>query len=560
MLLHSARDIETPGLDQVSGYGLLDARAALQADPAFFIESIISSVGAVQEGSAVVVQGVRDRGRGSLYGGSRRDRNGGNPRVLDAGRHAERRDARGPDDFDSDFRIRGGYGVDDPADRAPRGWPDTRGALLPEARVKKEEKSVASQDKRIPALLSIGTSLMLLLAFPAPVQAVIGAVRIAAVQDTQQVAQVTITILQGEEVVAERDTDKSGVAMIPIEEGQYTVVTEHAGTSIREDITVEAGALASFTADFGRGVLQTNDAPLNRYNPLEVSNAEDGYEVSTADFDGLFSARVQTPDGLIFLGFPYQLLEGGRMSWSAILLPAGETADDREESAERLSQHDVQINEQLFSLQESLTWTMVVQASATVALIEDGKTMIQFHFTFEIRSTLTRSVVTSDGAYFATAQWPVGIPGTFDGDAGNTSIDFAGSSVEVVAETPSMVYFNPPPQPVGLQPVTISDMGRTQDCMVRSAGLELWADKYDLLTGKGTSLHLKISGLAGLPGIVFVALFNNSITVVSMGRGNYQFFIINPGGIGPGGVVQYDRTLTGIHRGLFNIVAILMQL
>ncbi len=56
MLLHSARDIETPGLDQVSGYGLLDARAALQADPAFFIESIISSVGAVQEGSAVVVQ------------------------------------------------------------------------------------------------------------------------------------------------------------------------------------------------------------------------------------------------------------------------------------------------------------------------------------------------------------------------------------------------------------------------------------------------------------------------------------------------------------------------
>ena len=124
-----------------------------------------------------------------------------------------------------------------------------------------------------------------------------------------------------------------------------------------------------------------------------------------------------------------------------------------------------------------------------------------------------------------------------------------------------MVYFNPPPQPVGLQPVTISDMGRTQDCMVRSAGLELWADKYDLLTGEGTSLHLKISGLAGLPGIVFfVALFNNSITVVSMGRGNYQFFIINPGGIGPGGVVQYDRTLTGIHRGLFNIVAILMQL
>ena len=268
--------------------------------------------------------GVRDRGRGSLCGGSRRDRNGGNPRVLDPGRHAQRGNERGPAHFDSDFRIRGCYGVDDSADRAPRGWPDTRGALLPEARVRKEEKSVASQDKRIPAFLSIGTSLMLLLAFPAPVQAVIGAVRIAAVQDTQQVAQVTITILQGEEVVAEEDTDKSGVAYISLEEGDYTVVTEYAGTSIREDITVEAGTLASFTADFERGVLLTNDAPLDRYNPLRVSNAEDGYEVSTADYDGLFSARVQTLDGLIFLGFPYQLLEGETMSWSAIILPAGE--------------------------------------------------------------------------------------------------------------------------------------------------------------------------------------------------------------------------------------------
>ena len=418
---------------------------------------------------------------------------------------------------------------------------------------------MASQDKRIPAFLSTGTCLMLLLAFPAPVQAVIGAVRVAAVQDTQQVGQVTITILQNGEQVAQEDTDKSGVAYIPLEEGDYTVVTEYSGTRIQEDITVAAGTLASFTADFGRGVLQTNDAPLNRYNPLQVSNAEEGYDVSTADFDGVLSNRFGTPYGQIYLALPYQAEVGETVSSRAILLPGGETVEDREENAERLSQHDVQINGQSFSLQETLTWTMVVQASVTVALIYDGETMIQTRVTFEVRSTLTQTVTTSDGAYFATAGWPVRIPGTFDGVADNTQINFAGAPVDVLAETTTAVFFNPPAQPLGLQPVTISDGGRTQDCMVRSAGLELWADKYDLITGEGTTLHLKISGLAGLPGIVFVALFNNSITVVSMGRGNYQFFIIDPGGIGPGGVVQYDRSLTGIHRGLFNIVAILMQ-
>lgn len=44
MVLHSARDIETPGVDNYTGYGLLDATAALSADPDYFNESRISAV------------------------------------------------------------------------------------------------------------------------------------------------------------------------------------------------------------------------------------------------------------------------------------------------------------------------------------------------------------------------------------------------------------------------------------------------------------------------------------------------------------------------------------
>ena len=103
------------------------------------------------------------------------------------------------------------------------------------------------------------------------------------------------------------------------------MVTEYSGTRIQEDITVAAGALASFTADFGRGVLQTNDAPLNRYNPLQVSNAEEGYDVSTADFDGVLSNRFGTPYGQIYLALPHQAEVGETVSSRAILLAAGET-------------------------------------------------------------------------------------------------------------------------------------------------------------------------------------------------------------------------------------------
>lgn len=56
MLLHSASDIDFPGIDRNTGFGLLDARAALSASPDFFLEASISGVQVVQEGNAITLQ------------------------------------------------------------------------------------------------------------------------------------------------------------------------------------------------------------------------------------------------------------------------------------------------------------------------------------------------------------------------------------------------------------------------------------------------------------------------------------------------------------------------
>ncbi len=62
MLLHSAVDIDAPGVDQFTGYGLLDARAALSADPEFFVEARITGVQTAKvRGKTVVrVLGIAD--------------------------------------------------------------------------------------------------------------------------------------------------------------------------------------------------------------------------------------------------------------------------------------------------------------------------------------------------------------------------------------------------------------------------------------------------------------------------------------------------------------------
>ncbi len=56
MLLNSARDVGAPGWDHLTGYGLVDASAALAADPAFFIESRIATVKLEQPGGKYVMR------------------------------------------------------------------------------------------------------------------------------------------------------------------------------------------------------------------------------------------------------------------------------------------------------------------------------------------------------------------------------------------------------------------------------------------------------------------------------------------------------------------------
>jgi hypothetical protein len=58
MLLHSATDIETPGVDALTGYGLVDARAALAANPAYFVEATITGVRSVRREGALLVEVV----------------------------------------------------------------------------------------------------------------------------------------------------------------------------------------------------------------------------------------------------------------------------------------------------------------------------------------------------------------------------------------------------------------------------------------------------------------------------------------------------------------------
>ena len=56
MLLMSADDVEAPGWDQLTGYGRLNARKALEADPDYYLYAELHKAGPIKEGNRVILQ------------------------------------------------------------------------------------------------------------------------------------------------------------------------------------------------------------------------------------------------------------------------------------------------------------------------------------------------------------------------------------------------------------------------------------------------------------------------------------------------------------------------
>lgn len=406
----------------------------------------------------------------------------------------------------------------------------------------------------------LGFALLILIVFPNPIYAVVGAVEVVAAHNGQPVPEAKIMILQGDEIVAEEKADSSGVALIPLEQGDYTVVIESSEKVVRDTITVGAGQLVSITGDVARNSIRSNPQPLNRYRPLTTSKVQKGYSVSLADLGGLLSYRFATPQGSIYLGFPYYAVPDETVSFSAILLPEGTDARKAAKNMQKLSEYVVMIDEQRFPLRKPTLWHFKARMRARVILFSGRRAqpLIEVMVDFRLQRWAAGSPGSeTDSVYFANAGWPVCIPGRFDGMATNTRVYYGESQMEVTAETPSCVIFNPPRRLRGLRSVRILEGESTSECLVRNVYLELTADKHDLWRGETTGLHLKIFGLEGLERTAYVSLFNQTTSVVTMSGGNSQFFVIQPGEVGSGGVASYERTLTGIKRGTFVITAIL---
>jgi hypothetical protein len=403
--------------------------------------------------------------------------------------------------------------------------------------------------------LFIGAFISIVFLVPGSLYGELGAVQVSAIElEKLPVARSVYDILKQGNVITQGTTDNNGMAMVPLEEGDYNLRVGSQDRSLQRDITIEPGKLLSLTADFSRGDIRINDMPYDRYRPLQADNARKGYSVSSADLGGLMSYRYDIPEGSFYLGFPYYASPGDTISSYGILAASGASAREKQRNLKKMQNYRVGMNGESFPLSGPTTWETKAVIKRRITLqSKDGKKIFIEH-TITIRF---QDVERREEPILSTAGWPIYVPGSFDGIASNTQAQFGGTPVEVKAETPSCVFLNLPSKIVGTNALILTEAGSTTQTMVRNAYLELYADKLDLHRGESTQVHLNIKGMAGLNKIVYASLVNRSPGIVSMGGGNAQFFIIDPRAVGPAGVASYNRNLTGIRRGHFAITAVL---
>jgi len=409
--------------------------------------------------------------------------------------------------------------------------------------------------------------------YAAPGGAVVGGVEIVAEDMGQALPGATITIFSGEDRVAQEETDRTAVALILLEEGEYGIVIEVGGKTIRDTIVVGPGVFTSLTADSSASSLSKNDEPMQRYRPVDGALTEPGYRVRTADLDGVMSVKMDAPEGTIYLSIPTGTEAGETVSWSAVVVPSGTTPEKRDKNESRLRDHKLVVGDKQFRLTSNPAATIKVSPELEVSLTgrKGKRPVISASLRPGLRApgqasetvdsapgeTAAGFSVSCEETIMASAGWPVHIPGVFDGLAGNTIVTIGGKPVRVEAETGSGVIISAPTWSVGLTNVRIGEGGEQAECSMRSVGLDLSADKVDLLSGETTTMRLKVRGLGGIEQPSFVALVNRSRTVISMSGGDSQLLTINPADVSGSGEFNLVRTLTGIRRGSFHIDAVL---
>ena len=281
-----------------------------------------------------------------------------------------------------------------------------------------------------------------------------------------------------------------------------------------------------------------------------------GYRADSNSNNGLYVINFTTPQGLIRVNLPDDMAAGDTVSGSLYAEPTGKNETESARNRDELNGYVVELAGQKTTVgDKKFTRNIPGNTEAkTIDLLYHGKSVAQstIVMTAIAPPSPTEFTLPTGGQQGRLIQIKGPCNGVF------STQDYAkigGTTLPQLAESPRSLVLQNTSEVAGPTNFEGQENGVAMQCPFRNIGVNLSAPKLNLIRGETTTLRVVVTGLGGLSGDQSLDLENTSPSVISLGGGDKQRFIIRPAEVQPSGTYSTDRTLTGIMAGGFGVTA-----
>ena len=290
--------------------------------------------------------------------------------------------------------------------------------------------------------------------------------------------------------------------------------------------------------------------------PGTCPTSSPGYDADIAIYDGIVRVDFKTAFGGIQVFLPDDLAAGDTCTGSIRLEPSGKTAAERSDNLSKIRELELEFGRERLKTADSL-FTLELprvlnSSDRFLRCRHRGRIVLEVGIPLyaERPRILDEFVLPTGGQQGRLIE----INGPCNGTPGkNDYVKIGETALPLLAESPRKMIFRNTTDQLGPTKLSCSENGKVAECPFRNIGINLSANKLNLLKGETTQLRVAVLGLARLDQEVPLHLENNSPSVIDMAGGVRQYKTIQAGDVQADGTYVMDRTLTGIVAGSFRI-------
>ncbi|HEV7746078.1 MAG TPA: CHAT domain-containing tetratricopeptide repeat protein [Pyrinomonadaceae bacterium] len=279
------------------------------------------------------------------------------------------------------------------------------------------------------------------------------------------------------------------------------------------------------------------------------------YRVDSNTNNGLYVTNFTTPQGLIRVNLPDDMVVGDTVSGSIYTEPTGKNETDRSQNLEDLNGYMIDLGGQETAVGDR-AFTRIIKGAITIVLLLHGRSVATATIPIAVTAPPrpTQFTVPTGGQQGRLLQINCPCNGVF---SAQDYVKVGGTALPLIAESPRKLVVHNTSEVTGPTNMDVAENGSAVQCPFRNIAVNLSAAKLNLIRGETTTVHVMVVGLGGMSGDQSLDLLNTSPGVIKMSGGEQQHLTIHGADVKPGGTYSIDRTLTGVTAGGFNVTATL---